>query len=282
MTSAPPPTIPAADGTPLAIHRWPGPAAPARGTILIVHGLGEHAGRYHHVATQLRDHGWRVVAYDQRGHGLSGGGRGRLAHRDDLLTDLGTVLEMVRAETPGPLLLLGHSMGGLVAAQFVARARGPGMVDGLILTSPALEAGLAPAQRLQLAIGHALVPDLAMSNQLDPAFISHDAAVVRAYRADPLVHDRVTARLARALVEGGREVRARAAAWSVPTLLLWAGQDRLVSPAGSAAFAASAPKRVVESHRFDALYHEIMNESDASPVFAAIERWLAAHFPAAA
>ncbi len=274
-----PSTLTTPDGQRLHLHEWP--LAQARGTVLIVHGLGEHAGRYDHVAARLRDQRWRVVAYDHRGHGLSGGGRGRLAHRDDLLTDLATTVDLFRAEASGPFVLLGHSMGGLVTAQFVARALRPAAIDGLILTSPALDAGLSALQRLQLAVGHALVPDLAMSNQLDPSCISHDAAVVAAYRADPLVHDRVTARLARALVDGGREVLALAGAWSVPTLLLWAGADRIVSPAGSATFAASAPKRVVESHRFDALYHEILNETAdaAAPVFAAIERWLAAHFP---
>lgn len=268
----------ARDGTALATYRWPVGDAP-RAHVLLVHGLGEHAGRYRHVARHLGAWGFAVHAYDQRGHGRSAGARGRLPRPDDLLTDLATVLDAVRAATRGPLILLGHSLGGLVAAQFVARAVRP--VDALVLTSPALAAGLSAPQRLQLAIGRALVPDLAMWNQLDPTLLSHDPAVVRAYRDDPLVHDRVTARLVRTILDAGAEVRARAASWTVPTLLLWAGADRIVDPAGSAEFATRAPAPLVETRCFGALYHEIMNEADASEVFATLERWLAARFPTA-
>jgi alpha-beta hydrolase superfamily lysophospholipase len=250
-----------------------------RGTVLIVHGLGEHSGRYGHVAAWLLARGWRVAAYDQRGHGASDGPRGRLRRDDDLLTDLATVLGAERAEVPGPLVLLGHSMGGLVAAHFVADAVRP--VDALVLTSPALDPGLNGWQRLQLRLASALAPDLAVGNGLRSAFLSHDPAVVRAYDADPLVHDRVTARLVRFIAAGGSYVRHCAAAWQVPTLLLWAGDDRIVSPAGSAAFAARAPRAVVTAARFDALWHEILNERDAGPVYAALERWIEARFPAA-
>ena len=278
-TPSEPTSVSTRDGITLALRRWPAPRAP-RGTVLIVHGLGEHIGRYAHVAAHLTARGWDVIGYDQRGHGRSGGKRGGLRAPDDLLHDLGRVIDHVRAKvarTPAAFVVLGHSLGGLIAAQFVGRALRP--VDALVLTSPALEAGLSTGQRLQLVIGHALVPDLAMSNQLDATKISHDPAVVRAYQADPLVHDRVTARLARALVRGGEEVRDRASQWSVPTLLLWAGDDRLVSPSGSAAFAAAAPPAVVRAHKFDGLYHEILNELDASPVFAILDDWLDQRFP---
>lgn len=264
-------TVATADGIALATCRWAAPPA-RRGRILLVHGLGEHAGRYGHVAEWLSARGWAVQAYDQRGHGRSGGSRGALPHPDALLDDLARVLDAVRADGADPLVLLGHSLGGLVAAQFVARAIRP--VDALVLSSPALDPGLTGAQRLQLALGHALVPGLAMSNQLDPALLSHDPDVVRAYREDPLVHDRVTARLVRMVVDAGAEVRARATGWTVPTLLLWAGADRIVSPAGSEAFAQRAPKGVVESRRFDALFHEILNEADAAEVYGTLGRWL--------
>lgn len=275
--------VPAPDGTPLALRRWRPAADTSRGTVLIVHGLGEHAGRYGHVAQALTASGWDVAAFDQRGHGLSGGDRGSLARPDDLLRDLAVILDVVRATGPSgaggehlPLLLLGHSMGGLVAAQFVMRAMRP--VDGLILSSPALDAGLSLFKRVQLAIGHTFVPDLAQSNQLDASMISHDPAVVRAYQEDPLVHDRVTARLARTIVDGGAEVLERAPTWRVRTLLMWAGADRLVAPAGSAAFAAAAPKDQVHARCFEDLYHEIFNELDARPVFAELKRWLDERF----
>ena len=265
------------DGTRLARRRWPATTA-ARGTVLIVHGLGEHSGRYGHVADRLLAHGWRVTAYDLRGHGTSDGLRGRLRRDDDLLTDLATVLDAERAVFQGPMVLLGHSMGGLVAAHFVADAVRP--VDALILTSPALDPGLNGWQRLQLRLASSFAPDLAIGNGLRSEFLSHDPDVVRAYDADPLVHDRVTARLVRFIADGGAHVRSRAAAWQLPTLLLWAGDDRIVAPAGSAAFAARAPRAVVTAECFDALWHEILNERDAEPVYFALERWLDARFPA--
>ena len=268
-------TLTAADGTRLALRRWPKESTQrSSGTVLIVHGLGEHCGRYAPVAARLNSWAWDVVSYDLRGHGLSDGPRGGLRTADDHFTDLAIVVDQTRT-IGSPLVVLGHSMGGAIAARFVAERRRP--VDALVMTSPALDPGLSAFQRLQLAIGHALVPDLALGNGLDPNFIAHDAAVVRAYREDPLVHNRVTARLGRCIVTSGTAVIAAAPRWQVPTLLLYAGADRLVSPRGSDAFAAAAPKEpsVVQAERFDALYHEILNEGEAAaPVYARLGAWL--------
>lgn len=246
-------------------------------------------GRYAHVAAHLTAAGWDVVAYDQRGHGSSGGKRGAIPHADALMDDLARVVAAVRNAMPGgsagaatagdqaPLVMLGHSMGGQVAASFVLAH--PEAVDALVLSSPALDTSLNILQRIQLAVGLALVPDVPMGNQLDASKISHDPAVVRAYLDDPLVHDRITARLAKSILDGGAAVRAAAATWRVPTLLMWAGDDHLVSPRGSAAFAAAAPPTIVHAQRFDGLYHEILNERDAAPVFATLDAWLD-RFPA--
>ena len=107
-------------------------------------------------------------------------------------------------------------------------------------------------------------------------------AVCDAYRADPLCHDRISARLARFLAQGGPQVLARAGSWRVPSLLLWAGDDRLVAPAGSQAFSDRAPPAVVQAQCFDGAYHELFNESDAfaAPVFARLRQWLGRFSPA--
>src|SRR5687767_11475078 len=105
-----------ADGLALHVRHWPADA-PARGTVLIVHGLGEHTMRYQHVARHLNERGWNVVGYDHRGHGRSGGAKGVLTHADDLVRDLAAVIDAVRAHHDGPLVLLGHSLGGLIAAR---------------------------------------------------------------------------------------------------------------------------------------------------------------------
>ena len=275
-------TLQTADGLRLHVRHWPAPIStePERGTVLIVHGLGEHIGRYDHVAAHLNGWGWNVVGYDQRGHGLSGGGKGQLAAPDSLLQDLSRVIAAVRTEHAGPLVLLGHSMGGLVAARFVAEgllsspAAWYRSVDALVLSSPALDAGMNAMQKLLLAVTGPLAPNLAVGNGLKPAWISRDPAVVAAYEADPLVHDRVTPRLARFIVDGGESVRAQAARWAVPTLLMFAGSDRCVAPAGSRAFAAAAPAGVLTTREFAPLFHEIFNEPEQAQVFAVLAGWL--------
>lgn len=266
------------DGLPLFLHDWPH-AAP-RGTVLIVHGLGEHGGRYAHVAAQLNAWGWRVMAHDHRGHGRSGGERGRIASDDALLRDLSLVIDAARAGSTGPLLLLGHSMGGLIAARFVAEglqaAPAPWHreVDGLVLSSPALRIGMNGFQKLLLATLGPLAPNLAVANGLEPSWVSRDPAVVAAYVADPLVHDRITPRLTRFIVDGGEFVRGVAPRWRVPTLLMWAGSDRCVAPSGSAEFAAAAPKAVLQAQVFEPLYHEIFNEPEQAQVFTRLQAWL--------
>ena len=266
------------DGLPLFLHDWPH-AAP-RGTVLIVHGLGEHGGRYAHVAAQLNAWGWRVMAHDHRGHGRSGGERGRIASDDALLRDLSLVIDAARAGSTGPLLLLGHSMGGLIAARFVAEglqaAPAPWHreVDGLVLSSPALRIGMNGFQKLLLATLGPLAPNLAVANGLEPSWVSRDPAVVAAYVADPLVHDRITPRLTRFIVDGGEFVRGVAPRWHVPTLLMWAGSDRCVAPSGSAEFAAAAPKAVLQAQVFEPLYHEIFNEPEQAQVFMRLQAWL--------
>jgi alpha-beta hydrolase superfamily lysophospholipase len=128
---------------------------------------------------------------------------------------------------------------------------------------------------LLLAIGSALLPDLAQGNGLKPDWVSRDPAVVRAYLADPLVHDRITPRLVRFIVDGGERARELAPRWATPTLLMWAGADRCVAPRGSVAFAAAAPGAIVQSRAFDGLFHEIFNEPEKAEVTAELLRWLA-------
>lgn len=275
-------TLRTTDGLRLQGQAWPLPAQTARGTVLIVHGLGEHVGRYAALAARLNAWGWQVLGFDHRGHGRSQGPRGGLAHADDLLRDLALALDAARAAGPGPLVLLGHSLGGLVAARFVAEGlRAPKAdwhrpVDALVLSSPALDPGMNAAQKLLLAVLGPLAPGLAVGNGLKPGWISRDPAVVAAYVTDPLVHDRVTPRLARFILDAAALVQSRAPRWSLPTLLLWAGSDRCVAPAGSAAFAAAAPKEVLRAQVFAPLFHEIFNEPEPERerVLAVLGTWL--------
>lgn len=285
------------DGCRLLLTDFAAPStAPPRGQILIVHGLGEHAGRYTALARHLAARGWQVTAHDHRGHGGSDGPRGVIPAESSLLADLGAVIAHRRAQQPkqpqGPLLLLGHSLGGLVAGRYVAEglAAQPAAwwqaVDGLVMSSPALDAGMNAAQKLLLAVlgplSSRFAPNLAVHNGLQPDWICRDAAVVRAYVADPLVHDRIAPRLVRFIVEAGALVRQRAPQWRLPTLLQYAGADRCVAPAGSAAFAAAAPPQWLQSRRYADLAHEIYNEPERAQVLADLLAWLEARFPTTA
>ncbi len=268
-------TFVASDGDNVVIQDWPlEPGTTLRGVVVLVHGLGEHAGRYDHVARKLNAWGFAVRGYDQCGHGESGGPRGGLPTDTRLLDDLADIIDSTRARMhkDTPLILLGHSMGGLVAGRFVSLGMRP--VDALIMSSPALDPGLSAFQKFLVAVLPKVAPDLRVGNGLNPQLISHDPEVVSAYLSDRLVHDRISARLARFIATAGPQTVALAGQWKVPTLLMYAGEDKLVNPQGSRNFAAAAPKDVVTTVCFDTLYHEIFNESDASDVFATLQTWL--------
>ena len=272
------------DGLTLHLRVWPA-GDPPRGVVVLVHGLGEHIDRYDHVARRLNGLGFAVVGYDHRGHGRSPGARGGMPCDDALCADLGRVLYAARESFPGPLVLLGHSLGGLIAGRFVAEglqatpAKWWRPVDALVMSSPALDPGTNAVQKLLLAVVAPLLPNLAVNNGLKVDWISRDAGVVKAYAADPLVHDRVTGRLGLFVARQGPAVIAAAPQWKTPTLLMWAGSDRCVAPAGSAAFAAGAPRDVVTVREWPGLFHEIFNEPEQGDVLKVLDDWLASHVP---
>ena len=269
----------AIDGSNVVVQDWPlDSSVKLRGVVIVVHGLGEHAGRYEHVARHLNAWGFAVRGYDQCGHGESSGARGSLPSDTRLLDDLADMVDSTRTRygKDTPVILIGHSMGGLVVGRFVSLQMRA--VEGLVMSSPALDAGMNAFQKLLVSVLPKIAPDLRVGNGVKPQFISHDPAVVAAYKADPLVHDRISARLARFIAAAGPQTLALAPQWTVPTLLMYAGDDRLLNPDGSRVFAAQAPKNVVTTQCFDTLYHEIFNEKDAGPVFATMKKWLDERF----
>ncbi len=250
--------------------------------MLVVHGLGEHPGRYEALAQAWVDWGLDVWALHLRGHGRASGTRGDAPTPTAMLEDVAAAIDTVR-EAGRPFILLGHSLGGLLAARVVAGAlRGEAFgrePDWLVLSSPALDPGMRPQQKLMLAVGRVLAPHLAAGNGLRPAWICRDPEVVRRYVADPLVHDRITPTVAQMVVEGGEVVRAEAPRWRVPTLLMWAGADRCVAPRGSQALADAAPPDVVHARCFEPLAHEIFNEPERAEVLAVMQAALDHRFP---
>ncbi len=265
----------------LAVYDWAMPASPPLGTVLLVHGLGEHAGRYGEVAAHLHQWGFAVRAYDHQGHGQSDGARGDMLRPGSWQADLCRVIDDTRQHPSlkaTPLILLGHSMGGLVVARTLAEGLRP--VDAAVLSSPALGAFPNLFQKILLATLPRLVPHLRVDNGLKAEFVSRDPDVVKAYMADAMVHRRIATGLAAWILENGEKTLDDAATWQVPTLLLYAGKDRLVNAQASADFASSAPKDVVQAECFEAMYHEIFNDLYRAQVFTALKRWLLARFSA--
>lgn len=265
----------AADGTSLHVVDWSTPHAVAeRRGVLILHGIGEHSGRYAHVARFFNDLGFDVRCHDHRGHGRSGGTRGDVPDELAVVRDAALVMNDFAQRFDTPPLLLGHSMGGLFAARFATQGAAP--ISGLILSSPALAIPLSGVQKLLLNVMSALAPGAGISNNLPTRYLSHDAAVIEAYCKDPLVHSKITARLLRAMLGAVEFSQQHAPELKVPTLLLVAGDDRLVDARGSDAFFGRLQPGVGILHRYPDLYHEIFNETDAARVFADLRAWLEA------
>jgi alpha-beta hydrolase superfamily lysophospholipase len=268
------------DGTAAYVRVWPVDDGVARrGSILLVHGLGEHVGRYDHVAARLTALGLEVCGYDLRGHGRSEGERGSLPHDDALLADLRFVFEDLdrRARAVGddaPPLLLGHSLGGTIAA--AGTAGGWVAPRALVLSSPALALPVSRPRAAVLALARRLIPDRALPNALPVDKLSHEPGEVAAYRADPLVHDRVTPRMYGFLTDAGAATRRDAARIGVPTLLLVAGDDGIVAARGSRELAAALAPGIGTLHDYDGLYHELFNERepDRGRVLDDLGAWL--------
>lgn len=262
----------AADGTKLHVTDYMLPAAQARGSIVLMHGLGEHSGRYRHLAGFLNECGLSVRTYDHRGHGRSQGKRGDVINGDPMLQDAQIVIDDFSSRYTEPPFLLGHSMGGLFAARFALARLSP--LRGLILSSPALALRLSPFQAKLLKVLHRLAPSLGVPNGVSPTLLSHDAKIVAAYKADPLVHGRISARLLKSMLSSIAYCQSHAGSLTIPALMLVAGDDRLLDADGSRQFFARLPPGLAEIHIYDAMYHEIFNELDAQRPLCDLKTWL--------
>ena len=260
----------AADGTKIFVRDWPLEAA--RSGVVLMHGLGEHSGRYAHVARFFNQQGYAVRGYDHRGHGRSGGARGDVPAIDTLIEDAQLAIEHFARDFAAPPLLLGHSMGGLYAAYYATRGISP--LSGLILSSPALAIRLSGAQQLLVRLLEAIAPGFGIANGLDVRYLSHRQDVIDAYTSDPLVHRKISARLLKSMQAAVAYSQTRAPDLATRTLLLVAGEDRLVDASGSAAFHAKLAQGVGTLRTYPDLYHEIFNETDADRVFADVRAWL--------
>lgn len=269
----------------LAVYRWPTePLRRARGVVLLIHGLGEHMGRYAHVADHLQRAGWICVGYDHPGHGRSEGHRGTLPHEQALVQALIHVALHVIAELPSriaqdlPFVLLGHSMGGLVVAESL-RGSEDKLPDiaGVVLSAPAFGAPVASWQRFALRSLSGVLPNLGLDHAIQPRWVCRDTSVVKQYLSDPLVHRRISPRLGSWILESGDRVVSEAGLWRHRSLLLSAGIEHLVSNAAIETFIAQAPAGTIDHHHEPAMFHEMFNDAEYPRVLQVVSRWLEKH-----
>lgn len=267
----------AEDGIPLFVSDWMiNPPAVARGGIVLMHGLGEHSGRYAHVVRFFNERGLAVRTYDHRGHGRSGGTPGDVPHDMAMLQDAKLVIDDFASQLGRAgstrLILLGHSMGGLIAARF-ATARMVSL-DGLILSSPALAINMSAGQKMLAKMLGKIASGLAISNGLKTQYLSHDPQVEQNYLKDPLVHPKISPRLLQSMFGAIEFAHSHASELTVPTLLVVSGDDKLVDASGSETFFKRLRPGIGTMHRYDDLYHEVFNELDARRVFNDVDAWL--------
>jgi alpha-beta hydrolase superfamily lysophospholipase len=259
----------------LAARRW-GPLG--RPALVLSHGLGEHSGRYLHVAQAAGAAGWAVYALDHRGHGRSEGPRANIERVEWAVSDLDQLVSVATRESGKSPVLFGHSMGGGLALAYALSRQE--RLQALAVSAPAIDLARRPAWQLAAVRALAAVaPNLGMAT-IDPATVSRDGQVVEAYASDPLVwHGKVPANAAVQMARAGTMAYARAAEITLPTLVLQGGADRLVDPDAIRRLHETLGAQDKRLCVYDGLYHEVLNEPERAEVVADLLAWMEAHRP---
>lgn len=262
------------DGLTLFGRIWQAQGTP-KGVVNLVHGLGEHSGRYAHVAEAMTEAGFHFIGFDLRGHGLSEGKRGHTPDFDHILDDVTLFLEKSGQffNEDLPNFLYGHSLGGVIVLNYVLRRKNH--LHGVISTDPALGLAFEPS-KAKVFLGKImanLMPSFSMKNGLEVEALSRDAAIVKAYQNDALVHNTITAKLAMALLDSGQYALDHANELDVPVLLMHGTADRIAAYQKSQEFAEKAGD-LVTLKLWDDFYHELHNEIGKENVIADMVNWL--------
>jgi len=265
-----------ARGTRIYYQSWM-PPRKAKAVLVIAHGIGEHSGRYAHVADYFTKRNLAVWACDLRGHGKSGGKRGHVDNFDDYLADLGQMIRIARDHSPGvKTFLLGHSLGGLIAPLYAEKY--PSDLNGIIASGPALreKMKISPVTAFMGKTFSRLMPTFTTGTGLDPNLLSHDKEVVKKYLEDPLVHKVATARWFTEYRRAQEETMRLAGELTLPCLIIQGGADGIIDPT----VATELYKRIRGPDKtlkvYDGFYHESLNEIGKESVLADIDNWLSA------
>jgi acylglycerol lipase len=277
-------TLHAPDGATLPLYVWRAAATPPVAAIALLHGLAEHAGRYAAFAAAMNAAGIDVYAIDLRGHGRASGPRAWVAHFDEYLNDAYALVAHAGAACASqgtPLFLMGHSMGGAIAALYaIERAPHGGVpLAGLLLSSPALAPGRdVPSWMIVASRVMSAVWPRFPAMKIDAALLARDARVVEANLADPLVHHGpIPARTGAEILSAMRRIEAGRAGLRLPVLIWHGTADKLTEPEGSRAFGAQvgSPDRTLTL--YEGNYHETHNDLERERVIGAAIDWIKAH-----
>jgi acylglycerol lipase len=266
-------TVTASDGLRLFVRRRS--AAKARGEVALVHGFGEHSGRYDPLGAHLNAHGYSVTVYDHRGHGLSDGLPGHVESFGEYEDDLDRIIVAVRARSEGrPIFLIGHSMGGLVALRYVATRSSA--LAGAVISAPLI--GLAtpvPAHKLMIGrVAARLAPHLRLNNEINPADLSRDPEVGKAYATDPLVNRKVSAKWYAEATGAMLEVNEWAPRITLPLLVMHGTEDRLASVDETKRLFERIGASDKELVTYPGFYHELFNEPEKQQIFDRVTVWM--------
>jgi acylglycerol lipase len=266
-------TLRTADGLKLFGQGWEASDEP-RAVVCLVHGLGEHSGRYAHLAKVLTQSDMSLMAFDLRGHGKSEGQPGHTPSIDAYMGDIELSLTQARRRYPGrALFLYGHSLGGLLVLNYELRCNPE--LNGVIASAPGLKTSLEE-QPLKIALSLVLgkfFPRLSIPSGLETSQLSRDPQVVKDYEEDPLVHDRTTLGFARTMIPVLSWTFEHAATFSSPLLIVHGAEDKLAYPQGSCEFARALVGRC-DLKLFEGLRHEIHNEPEQEQVFHYLLGWI--------
>jgi len=266
-------TLTSKDGLQLFCQGWE-PETEPDACICLIHGIGEHSGRYTDFAEYMTGRGFAVLSFDLRGHGRSQGPRGHTPSTEAILQDIDLLFKEADRRYPLiPRFLYGHSLGGMLVIYY-SISRKP-QVRGVIATSPALRTPLED-QKLKVALAKTLasiMPATSLPSGLDSNLISRDPEIVRAYQNDPLVHDRASFAMAASSFSAMKWVFERAGEFPVPLLLVHGTEDQLVDPSGSQDFAKLVSGDCT-LELWEGLYHEPHNEPERLQVLEQISDWI--------
>jgi acylglycerol lipase len=266
-------TLTASDGINLHWQAWE-PEIPVKATVCLVHGLGEHAGRYSHVASVMTAASLSLHAIDLRGHGRSDGPRGHTPSFVQWLDDVDLLIDHAHPDLP--IFLYGHSLGGLIVVQYGLDR--PGAVRGAIATGPAFERGFeVPAYKIIMGrVMSGIMPTFSQHSGLNPYDLSRDESIATAYIEDPLVHDWASARLFVETTDAMEDLMSRAAEFTTPILLVSGEKDRITVPAITESFYEAARSEDKTLRVWPDQYHEVHNELEKEFVIRELVDWIVA------